>query len=80
MGVIFKQRIKKGGHAVPEKDIRRRFNSSLNHFFRFYLPLVDEALLCDAEAKPILIAHFKQNQWDILNKKTYDLVQKQITS
>ena len=42
-----------------EKDIRRRFNSSLKHFFRFYLPLVDEALLCDAEAKPILIAHFK---------------------
>lgn len=45
-----RQRVKTGGHDVPEVDIRRRYIPSLQNFFTLYLPLADEAFLlpgCD---------------------------------
>jgi predicted ABC-type ATPase len=35
------ERVKKGGHSVPEPDIRRRFHRSLANFWHFYRPLAD---------------------------------------
>ncbi len=35
------QRVVKGGHHVPEQDIRRRFRRSVENFLRVYLPLAD---------------------------------------
>lgn len=35
------QRVKKGGHHVPEQVIRRRFRRSVENFLRVYLPLAD---------------------------------------
>jgi predicted ABC-type ATPase len=36
-----KERVQKGGHSVPEPDIRRRFLRSLRNFWHFYRPLAD---------------------------------------
>lgn len=36
-----KERIKLGGHSVPEEIIRRRYKSGLNNFFSLYRPLAD---------------------------------------
>ncbi len=36
------ERIQKGGHAVPEVDIRRRFLRSLANFWQLYRPLADK--------------------------------------
>jgi predicted ABC-type ATPase len=36
-----RQRMRKGGHSVPESDIRRRFSRSLQHLVGDYLPLAD---------------------------------------
>lgn len=36
-----RQRVQKGGHAVPVVDIRRRFGRSLRHLVTDYLPLAD---------------------------------------
>jgi predicted ABC-type ATPase len=43
-----RQRVRKGGHDVPEADVRRRFLPSLHNFFTLYLPLADEVLLFQA--------------------------------
>ncbi len=36
------QRVKAGGHNIPEKVIRRRFKAGLNNLETLYKPLVDE--------------------------------------
>lgn len=40
-----RQRVLKGGHSVPEADIRRRFLRSIRNFWRLYRPLADHWLL-----------------------------------
>ena len=39
------ERVMKGGHSVPEVDIRRRFLRSIRNFWRLYRPLADHWLL-----------------------------------
>ncbi len=50
------QRVKAGGHNVPEATIRRRFAAGLRNFKEIYKPLVNEwALYDNSFATPILI-------------------------
>ena len=42
-----KLRVSKGGHDVPEKDIRRRFVRSWDNFNLLYKPLVDSWAVFD---------------------------------
>ena len=39
------ERVRKGGHDVPESDIRRRFTRSLCNFWRIYRELADNWVL-----------------------------------
>lgn len=39
------ERVQKGGHFVPENDVRRRFSRSLSNFWSLYRPLADQWLL-----------------------------------
>ena len=39
------ERVRKGGHDVPEADVRRRFGRSLRNFWRIYRLLADRWLL-----------------------------------
>jgi predicted ABC-type ATPase len=51
------QRVRQGGHAVAEADIRRRFSRGWDNFETLYTPLVDTWLLYDnAGEVPLLIA------------------------
>jgi predicted ABC-type ATPase len=52
------QRVKDGGHHVPEDTVRRRYVASLSNFFRTYSPLVDTWRIYDNSrgAEPRLIA------------------------
>ena len=45
-------RVRQGGHNVPEMDIRRRFDSGLRNFFKLYRPLIDEWWIYDASRLP----------------------------
>jgi predicted ABC-type ATPase len=36
-----RERVRKGGHNVPEADIRRRFSRSWHNFWHLYRPLAD---------------------------------------
>jgi len=51
------QRVRQGGHAVPEEVVRRRFDRGREHFETLYKPLVDVWMLYDSAGDaPILIA------------------------
>lgn len=39
------ERVQKGGHSVPEPDVRRRFLRSIHNFWQLYRPLADHWLL-----------------------------------
>lgn len=40
-----KERVRKGGHDVPEVDIRRRFSRSLTNFWNIYRQIADDWFL-----------------------------------
>jgi predicted ABC-type ATPase len=41
------QRVKQGGHNIPEIDIRRRYCRGITNLLNLYLPLADTALILD---------------------------------
>ena len=45
-------RVRQGGHHVPETDIRRRFAAGIRNLFGLYRPLVDAWWLYDASQLP----------------------------
>lgn len=73
-----RQRVRKGGHDVPEADVRRRFQPSLRNFFGRYLPLADQALLFHAAvAPPQLVARWTRGALTIFEPGIYEQIQKQ---
>lgn len=56
-------RVRQGGHNVPEVDIRRRFDSGLRNLFDLYCPLADAWWLYDASRlPPAMIARTEDKQ------------------
>ena len=50
------QRVRQGGHNIPEAVIRRRFTAGLDNFHRHYAPVVDAwALYNNAGEMPVLL-------------------------
>lgn len=50
------QRVRQGGHNIPESAIRRRFAVGLSNFERLYAPLVDAWVLFDNTGpQPVLL-------------------------
>lgn len=40
-------RVRKGGHNIPEEVVRRRFHKGLNNLIKIYLPLLDSWFIID---------------------------------
>jgi predicted ABC-type ATPase len=36
-----KDRVRRGGHNIPEETVRRRYEAGLHNFFRIYAPMAD---------------------------------------
>ena len=47
-----RQRVRKGGHDVPEADVRRRFSRSLRYFVKNYVPLAHRWAVWDNQTSP----------------------------
>ena len=45
------QRVKQGGHDIPEESIRRRYSAGLKNLLKHYLPLANSALILDNSKK-----------------------------
>lgn len=51
-----RERVKEGGHDVPEKDIRRRFDRSWSNFCELYRPLAHKWIVFDnGGEEPIIL-------------------------
>lgn len=68
-------RVRQGGHNIPEQDIRRRFELGLKNFFTLYLPVTDGWWLYDSsQIPPVTIAQEEQKQLEILLPSLYDQI------
>jgi predicted ABC-type ATPase len=45
------QRVKQGGHHVPDESVVRRYYSGIKNLVLYYLPLADEVLIIDNSSK-----------------------------
>jgi predicted ABC-type ATPase len=66
------QRVKQGGHHVPEESVVRRYYSGIKNLVLHYLPLADEALIIDNSSKEessrrVIVRKNKNNPIDILD-------------
>jgi predicted ABC-type ATPase len=65
-------RVRHGGHHVPEPDIRRRFAAGILNLFRLYRPLADAWWVYDASRlPPQLIATESGGQLEMLDSGLY---------
>ena len=65
-------RVRKGGHSVPEETVRRRFGKSLFNFINIYRSLVDTwHLFNNSSEKPRSIAEY-DGQLKIFNSGLYE--------
>ena len=74
-----KDRVAEGGHHVPTEDVKRRFNRSINNFFKLYMPLLDKWMLFNNSGiKPSLIAKKNNGGIEITNKELFEKITKKI--
>ena len=72
------QRVKEGGHSIPEDVIRRRYIMGLKYFFKDYMPASDYWLLADNSKSPfITIAEGSRSGTTIYDPEKYDVIWKQ---
>lgn len=62
------ERIKNGGHSVPEETIRRRYQSGLKNFFNLYSELADSWQLFDNSDSNLMLIASKTQKNDIMIK------------
>lgn len=74
-----KERVKKGGHDVPEEIVRRRFRRSLENFLEVYRALADSWYLFDnTSTKPVIIAFKRGVRARIIDRKAYQNLRAQL--
>ncbi len=67
------ERVRKGGHDIPETDVRRRFLRTLRNLFRHYMQAVDSWTVLDNSAgKLARIAYEMGGERDILVPQVYE--------
>ncbi|HEY6348136.1 MAG TPA: zeta toxin family protein [Candidatus Angelobacter sp.] len=70
-----KERVLKGGHDVPEVDVRRRFGRSIENFLNHYRPLADSWILFDnSKIPPSEVAFAKEGELRIIDVDIYRLL------
>lgn len=67
-----KQRVKQGGHHVPDADVKRRLDRSLKNFFDLYMPLADGWDIFDnSTMKPVLVVKSNEKGLKVFDKGLY---------
>lgn len=71
------ERVRNGGHFVPEDVVRRRYVEGIHNLFDIFCKIVDEYIIIDNSAVPSeVIAEFKDNTLKIFNQGKYEKIQK----
>ncbi len=56
------ERVRQGGHAVPDSVVRRRFVSGWRNFVEVYRPMADEWVLLDSSDTPPSVIDWGESQ------------------
>ena len=71
-----KDRVREGGHNVPDHDVRRRFVRGLRNFFGLYERMFDTWMLFDnSKARPILAAKRQKGGREIIDEELFRVIQ-----
>jgi len=63
-----KQRVRKGGHHVPEQDVRRRFTRSIRNFWGLYRNLADQwTLLYNGDERHVAVAKGVEDDFRVVS-------------
>ena len=72
------QRVKQGGHHVPEKAIVRRYYAGLKNLLTHYLPLADSAVVMDNSSeeslKRVIARKYIGGNLEILDKAIWEKI------
>jgi predicted ABC-type ATPase len=72
------ERVRSGGHAVPEAVVRRRFYRGLDNLFRLYEPLVDSSLIFDSSGEaPRMIAFFFDRRRYVFDPMIFERIEQE---
>jgi len=67
-----RERVKDGGHNIPDETISRRFPRVMHNFVKIYIPLCDKIVCYDnSESEPVLVFVQDENGQKILNNEIY---------
>jgi predicted ABC-type ATPase len=74
-----RERVRAGGHDVPEAVIRRRYSRGIKNFFNLFRPLANSWVVYDnSEKEPVLIASGgKKRKTQVIRKKLWLTIQEQ---
>lgn len=65
-----KERVREGGHNIPEQVIRRRYNKGIKNLINLFIPLVDNWMVIDNSENPFLtVAEGQQGENMIIHDK-----------
>lgn len=65
-------RVRRGGHDIPEKVVRRRFQKGIQNLLKLYRPLLDLWMLFDnSGAKPQLIVREEIGELRVFDEKRF---------
>ncbi len=71
------ERVKRGGHHIPEPVVKRRFHKGTRHLFKLYRPLLDSWMLFDnSAAAPHLIAAEENEKLMVIDRPLFDRISK----
>lgn len=71
-------RVKRGGHQIPEPVVRRRFTRGIRHLFTLYRALLDSWVIFDNSGSfPHLIAAGGPTETKILDRHVFDKIKTQ---
>ena len=66
-------RVKRGGHNIPERVVRRRFNKTFQNLFKFYQPLLDAWILFDNSLTiPYLVAEERNGRLQVNDQNLFN--------
>lgn len=70
------QRVREGGHGIPEETIRRRYYAGLRNMVELYLPLADYARIYDNEEGALRLIAVKVfgDQLSMVDRSTWQRI------
>lgn len=70
-----RERVKHGGHNIPDDTIYRRFNRIMRNLVKIYIPLCDKVVCYDnSGAEPVLVFVQDKNGQKISNNDIYERI------